>query len=102
MKFDLRETNLIYGIFISGASIPLWLAFMILSLENTFDIALITAIVGGIFLIVGLYLLWQNNQKAKDLDDSVILPSSTAVQLVFQATIFLNMIFMIIGNIAML
>ena len=102
MKFDLRETDVIYGIFLSGASVPLWLAFMILNLDNVFDIALITAILGGILLIAGLYLLWQNNQLAKDLDDSVILPSSSAVQLVFQATIFLNMIFMIIGNVATL
>lgn len=103
MKFDLREPNLIYGIFLSGCALPLWIAFLVLNIENgPADVTLIVALLGSFFLLAGILLIWQNNQKAKDLEDSLILPSNTAVQTVFQITIVINAILMAIGNILML
>ena len=97
MRFDLLKINGILGLYALGFSVPCYIGFMVLSLEEDPGASFILAIIGAVALICGVILMWMNN---KDTDVMQANPHSSLIQILFSGTILINMLLIIIGMIS--
>ncbi|MHA1228240.1 MAG: hypothetical protein ACTSPV_15980 [Candidatus Hodarchaeales archaeon] len=99
MKFDLTKSNGVYGLWFMGFSVPLWIAFAILNLTNGDPtISMIVAIIGGGAFIAGVVMMMQNLKESEGSN----CPTSDVAKTLYLLSLGINIICIILGNIAML
>ncbi|MHA1971898.1 MAG: hypothetical protein ACTSW1_02825 [Candidatus Hodarchaeales archaeon] len=99
MKFDLTKSNGVYGLWFIGFSVPLWIAFAVLNLQNTDPTtSLIVAIIGGAAFIAGVVMMMQNLKESAESN----CPTSDVAKTLYLLSLGINIVCIILGNISML
>ena len=104
MRYDLNRKDGILGLFFLGVAFACYPTYLVFSLEGglgNLETALIYAIIGGFFLIIGVVMLFLN-MKAVKSGENKEKPDphvDILVQLLLVITILILAISMIVANI---